>query len=586
MSDPEGSPKSPRIRAVQETPPPSLFAGETRPFHLPDTDVGALFSPPRYFDKQPTATDLIGDEAFILDPATPSTPKHRQCEQQLLTGPAAIVLKRHMDAVVKVYCTHSRPNFELPWQLRQQTTSKSTGFAVASSQTGDRWILTNAHSVTYASQVQLKRRGDDERHQAQVLSIGTECDVALLSVDDDEFWNDVVPLELSDDLPELQDAVAVLGYPIGGESLAISAGVVSRVQMTHYSHGCMSLLCIQTDAAINSGNSGGPVLNSRGHCIGIAFQSLTGDTQSIGYVIPTSVVRHFLEDYNRTDGHYTGFPSLNIAWQEMDSKALKRAYGLGPHEKGILVRNIVEAAEESRRLQVDDIILCIDGVKVGSDGTVPFRHGERVDFKYLITNRFVGENVTLDIMRQGKRMSVSIPLQPFQHLIPAHNGEKKPRYFMVGGLVFTSCSDQYLSQRYGSVNNAPVRLTAKSFYGTKSREDEEVVVLSNVLACPATVGYDATVGLKDAAVSAFNGEHVWCLEQLARLVTSCDSDFMRFDMENDKVIVLETKAARKCTAKVAEEHNVAGAMSRDLRRALEGNGVGEHLEEAEAAASG
>lgn len=170
--------------------------------------------------------------AVILDPATPRTRKHQLAERQMTTGPAAQVLKRHMDAVVKVYCVHSKPNFELPWQVRQQTTSKSTGFAVLDAD-GERCILTNAHSVTYSSQVQLKKRGDDERYPAKVLAVGTECDVALLAVEDEEFWKGIMPLALSNDLPELQESVAVAGFPIGGDSLAISAGVVSRVQMTH-----------------------------------------------------------------------------------------------------------------------------------------------------------------------------------------------------------------------------------------------------------------------------------------------------------------------------------------------------------------
>lgn len=202
--------------------------------------------------KQPTAMDLIKVEDFILDPSTPRTPKHKQAEAEVLGGPAAKIFRRHMDAVVKVYCTHSKPNFELPWQMKQQTFSKSTGFAVIG-MSGDRAVLTNAHSVTYGIQVQLKKRGDDERFSAKIVAVGNECDIALLTVDDEKFWSDIVPLTMSTALPELQESLCVLGYPIGGDSLAISAGVVSRVQMTHYSFGCMSLLALQTDAAINSG---------------------------------------------------------------------------------------------------------------------------------------------------------------------------------------------------------------------------------------------------------------------------------------------------------------------------------------------
>ena len=128
---------------------------------------------------------------------------------------------------------------------------------------------------------QVKRRGDDTKFLAKVLAIGTECDVALLTVDDDAFWAGLRPLEFGG-LPRLQDAVAVVGYPIGGDTISVTSGVVSRIEVLSYAHGSTELLGIQIDAAINSGNSGGPVFNSRGECVGIAFQSLTGDAENIG----------------------------------------------------------------------------------------------------------------------------------------------------------------------------------------------------------------------------------------------------------------------------------------------------------------
>jgi len=547
----------------ESTTPPqngsSTAANENN--HASDTATPAVLQ------KQPTAMDLLQDQDFILDPSTPATPKHRYAEKQMLHGPAAQVLKRHMDAVVKVFTTHTKPNFELPWQSQQQTGSKSTGFAVTWN--GERQILTNAHSVTYSAQVQLKRRGDDERFQARVLAVGTECDVALLDVEDEEFWKDISPLELSSTLPELQQSLCVLGFPIGGDSLAISAGVVSRVGMTMYSFGCTSLLAVQTDAAINSGNSGGPVLDTEGKCVGLAFQALTGDAQSIGYVIPTSVVRHFLQDVH-CNGQFTGFPALNINWQELDSKALKKAYGLRPHQKGILVRKVVKASNEASCLQQDDVLLKIGGVTVGGDGTVPFRHGERVDFKFIITNKFVGDDIELEILRDGEKKTISVTLQPYQHLVPPHLAEVKPSYFMFGGLVFTACSDPYLVQRYGSLGNSPVRLMAKTFYNTKETPDEEVVVLSNILACPATVGYDSTLGLKDSSVLALNGEKIKSLEHLARLITACKEQFLRFDMEaGGKVIVVETEVAKQCTEDVMEQHNMNNSMSKDVKLSLQ-----------------
>ena len=84
--------------------------------------------------------------------------------------------------------------------------------------------------------------------------------MALLTVEDDAFWEGSEPVQFGS-LPQLQDAVAVVGYPIGGDTMSVTSGVVSRIEVTSYVHGSSELLGIQIDAAINSGNSGGPAFN-------------------------------------------------------------------------------------------------------------------------------------------------------------------------------------------------------------------------------------------------------------------------------------------------------------------------------------
>lgn len=105
---------------------------------------------------------------------------------------------------------------------------------------------------------------------------------ALLTVDDDSFWADVAPIVMGR-LPRLQDQCTVVGFPIGGDTISVTAGVASRVEMTPYAHSSSELLAVQIDAAINSGNSGGPVFDSKGLCVGVAFQSLKHeDAENIG----------------------------------------------------------------------------------------------------------------------------------------------------------------------------------------------------------------------------------------------------------------------------------------------------------------
>jgi hypothetical protein len=128
--------------------------------------------------------------------------------------------------------------------------------------------------------------------------------------------------------PLMQDSVTVVGYPIGGDTISVTSGVVSRIEVTSYAHGSSELLGVQIDAAINAGNSGGPAFNEAGHCVGIAFQSLKNeDAENIGYVIPTPVIKHFITDFER-NGSYTGFPILGIEWQKMENPQLRKALGM------------------------------------------------------------------------------------------------------------------------------------------------------------------------------------------------------------------------------------------------------------------
>ena len=183
------------------------------------------------------------------------------------------------ESVVKIFCIHSEPAFNQPWTKRRQTSSTSSGFAIPG-----RRILTNAHSVDHHVSVKCRRRGSDAKVVARVLAVGVECDLALIAVDDDEFWRGLEGVKMCRSLPRLQESVSVCGFPLGGDTLSVTSGVVSRCETTSYVHsGTGSELCaIQIDASINSGNSGGPVFNGRGECVGVAFQSMAGSGEAEG----------------------------------------------------------------------------------------------------------------------------------------------------------------------------------------------------------------------------------------------------------------------------------------------------------------
>src|SRR5690606_12633997 len=111
--------------------------------------------------------------------------------------------------------------------------------------------------------------------------------------DHDSFFAGTLPIPLGT-LPHLSEQVSVCGYPVGGERISITQGIVSRIDLVQYAQSQRRLLAVQIDAAINQGNSGGPVIQD-GVLIGVAFQALD-DAEKIGYVIAVPVIEHFLED--------------------------------------------------------------------------------------------------------------------------------------------------------------------------------------------------------------------------------------------------------------------------------------------------
>ena len=307
-----------------------------------------------------------------------------------------------LDCCIKLLVVHAEPSFSLPWTMKRQYQSSSSGFVIAG-----RRLLTNAHCVEHHVLVKVKRRDSSDRYLAEVLAVSTEADLALLTVRDEAFWaadagggggGEAPAVTFAPDLPRLQERMSVAGFSVGGVGLSCTAGVVSRIEPQLYAHSGAELLAVQSDAPINSGNSGGPAFQRDGRVVGVSFQSLT-DADGVGYIIPMPIVNRFLCDVER-HGRYTGFAGLGVSWQKLESHSLRRALGLPEAvSRGVLVARVDPTAPAAAVLRRGDVILAFDGVEVSSDGTVPFRRGERIAFSYLVSQKFVGDSVDLLVLR-------------------------------------------------------------------------------------------------------------------------------------------------------------------------------------------
>jgi len=292
-------------------------------------------------------------------------------------------------------------------------------------------VLGNAHGVAFHSVIRIRKYGGSRKYIARVLHVGHECDLALLTVDDADFWTDLAPLRFGG-VPQLQDKINVVGYPTGGDNISVTQGIVSRVGVGKYSHSDEALLTVQIDAAINSGNSGGPAVK-RSQVVGVAFETLN-DAENIGYIIPTPVIEHFLKDIER-NGKYLGFCSLGVHWQRIENKGMRlllklESRGLqgfsgsksveSEKSQGILVRKVEPLTETFKALKPNDVLMAFDGHPIASDGTISFRGSERVLFSYLVTSKYVGESVELTFVRDGKFKRSKVTLRPMKQLVRVH----------------------------------------------------------------------------------------------------------------------------------------------------------------------
>ncbi|KAL9456711.1 hypothetical protein AB3S75_005854 [Citrus x aurantiifolia] len=469
------------------------------------------------------------------------------------TTNAYAAIELALDSVVKIFTVSSSPNYGLPWQNKSQRETTGSGFVIPGKK-----ILTNAHVVADSTFVLVRKHGSPTKYRAQVEAVGHECDLAILIVESDEFWEGMHFLELGD-IPFLQQAVAVVGYPQGGDNISVTKGVVSRVEPTQYVHGATQLMAIQIDAAINPGNSGGPAIMGN-KVAGVAFQNLSG-AENIGYIIPVPVIKHFITGVVE-HGKYVGFCSLGLSCQTTENVQLRNNFGMRSEVTGVLVNKINPLSDAHEILKKDDIILAFDGVPIANDGTVAFRNRERITFDHLVSMKKPNENSLVRVLRDGKEHEFSITLRPLQPLVPVHQFDKLPSYYIFAGLVFIPLTQPYLHE-YGEdwYNTSPRRLCERALRELPKKAGEQLVILSQVLMDDINAGYER---FADLQVKKVNGAEIENLKHLCQLVENCSTENLRFDLDDDRVVVLNYDVAKIATSKILKRHRIPSAMSGDL----------------------
>ena len=461
------------------------------------------------------------------------------------------------EAIVKIYTVASTPDYYNPWRMSPPMRQSGSGCIIE----GNR-VLTNAHTVANHTFVQVRRYGQAERHKAKVLWVSHDVDLALVTTEDSSLFESVKPLAFGA-LPNTQQEVVVYGFPIGGDSLSITKGVLSRLEHQYYVHSSGYYLSGQIDAAINPGNSGGPVVVD-GQVVGVVMQGLSAKrSENIGYMVPVPIIEHFFEDIE--DGTYDGFPAIGIIAQDMENPGMKRRYGLADDQSGVVVNHVFHDSPAAGLIKANDVILSIEGHPIAGNGTVEFRAKERTSYKYYLDMHQLGERADVQILREGKIMDVAVSLTKTQRafsLVPAEQYDQRPRYFIYGGVVLSPLTKSLLKQ-WGKDwrRNAPLHLVnALSDYPTE--EQQEIVVVLQVLASDINVGYH-NVG--SWILDRINGEPLRDFNDALRIVADATGAFIQMEDNRGYQLVLDRSEAQKSHQSILDAYEIESDRSSDLQ---------------------
>ncbi|MFZ4774182.1 MAG: PDZ domain-containing protein [Terrimicrobiaceae bacterium] len=448
-------------------------------------------------------------------------------------------------SLVRIEATSQEPDYKAPWNPGQVSGGVGAGFIIS----GNR-IMTNAHVVSNARFLTVSKEGDPKPHPARVLHIAHDCDLALLVVDNPAFFNGTSALDFGG-IPAIESVVSVYGYPIGGSRLSVTQGIVSRIDFQAYSHSGMdSHLTVQIDAAINPGNSGGPVMQN-GKVIGVAFQGYSGDVaQNVGYMIPTPVIKRFLKDVE--DGRYDRYVDLALSYHSLFNPAARKALGIKEEDLGVLVGSVYGGGSSEGIVKPGDVLMAIDGLPISSDATISMDN-DSVPLAEVVERKFKGDEVTLDILRDGNPLQLKIPLkEPWPFTLHNNTYDEDPRFVLFGGLIFQPVDQNFMTEH--QPEDLRLRYTFDFFIEDKIYKDRpEIVVLSGILADPVNVYAN---DFRYAIVDEINGTKIKRLADVAAEFAK-PADYYVIKMAGaGRPVVLERKAVEEARKRILSRYAV------------------------------
>ena len=429
-------------------------------------------------------------------------------------------------SIVKILSVLRYPDLFQPWTKNAPVSSAASGVVIE----GNR-ILTTAHAVAYASELQIQANDNGDKVTATVEAFTPEVDLAVLKLDDNSFFASHPPLKRAARLPQINDKITAWGFPADSTKLVSGSGKVVRIDYSSALGG--SSLRIQMDSSVPSGAGGGAAMVGD-TMIGLLVAP-TSKTDKAGYIISGEEIDSFLNATRA--GSYHGHPSLNLVLQGFKLPALRSFLGVDSSIHGVVVQQ-VGPTPAGNPLREWDIITQVGKGDLDDDGTIALDNGIRVGFTYLLGKTVVDGKVPMTVVRSGKPMHVEVPVQTSPpRLLPGLDGVY-PDYFVYGPIVFSDASQDLfynlVSTLVGGNSgvNGVVRLLQQDTpLATRCTdfpkfEGERLVVVTSFFQHKLSEGYPNPVS---QVVKAINGIPIKNLAHLTQVLRDCKEKFVSIE---------------------------------------------------------
>ena len=449
--------------------------------------------------------------------------------------------------LVTVRVTYQSWNEYRPWQKAQPGSRRFFGIVLS----GHR-ILVLADYLEDATLIQVEKFDRPPRHPAHIIHCDPQVNLALITVDDPAFFEDLKPIEVA---PKLQGNKFSCANWRSGQLVAAScrfSHIASRRNYTPYFR--YPGIYFITD--LKNGGRGEPLLDPKNNLAGITVRQ----TNNQIVVLPAQVIQAYLKAVARPT--YPKFAQLGVNWQFNRGPAQATYLGLKGTPRGIRIQSTLAEGSTAGILKPNDLLLELDGNPIDCQGD--YRHPQYgwIDFKLIANDGHIaGDVITAKVLRDGKELDLKIPLKnipPSADLIPTTRHNQPPPYLLAGGLVFRELDMPYLrAWGDGWQQNIPTRLRIHLEMDAQTQgENRRLIILADVFPDQYNLGYH---DLSQLIVTKVNHKTIRSIADMEEAFNHPIGDFHLIEFSPGLTlskIVLDAKTFKAATKRIMKTYQI------------------------------